>query len=177
MHAPTPGPAVQTRLSHVAASFRGKERVGTIPDDLSHHHRSKDEDANADLMAERWDGAVPGYGTREELIALRERSGTGRFARPIRSVFHRTDGGAVLAVETEYASWNHSGNNNNNLRLDPGLFRPPKDAATRCVHDDSGELSKSLEHRNTLHFNPLYYPRVGGGVNGGGIATKTRIKS
>ena len=163
VHAPTPGPAVQTRLSHVAASFRGKERVGTIPDDLQHHHRSKDEDANADLMAERWDGAVPGYGTREELIALRERSGIGRFARPIRSVFHRTDGGAVLAVETEYASWNHSGNNNNNLRLDPGLFRPPKDAATRCVHDDSGELSKSLEHRNTLHFNPLYYPRVGGG--------------
>ena len=164
VHAPTPGPAVQTRLSHVAASFRGKERVETIPDDLSHHHhRSKGEDANADLMAERWDGAVPGYGTREELIALRERSGTGRFARPIRSVFHRTDGGAVLAVETEYASWNHSSDNNNNLRLDPGLFRPPKDAATRCVHDDSGELSKSLEHRNTLHFNPLYYPRVGGG--------------
>ena len=102
-----------------------------------------------------------------ELIAVRERSDTGRFARPIRSVFHRTDGGAVLAVVTEYASWNHSGNNNNNLRLDPGLFRPPKDAATRCVHDDSGELSKSLEHRNTLHFNPLYYPRVGGGKQRG----------
>jgi len=47
------------------------------------------------------------------------------------------------------------------------LFRPPKDAATRCVHDDSGELSKSLEHRNTLHFNPLYYPRVGGGKRRG----------
>ena len=27
VHAQTPGPAVQTRLSHVASSFRGKERV------------------------------------------------------------------------------------------------------------------------------------------------------
>ena len=152
VHAQTPGPAVQTRLSHVAASFRGKERV---------------DDGR---VAERWDGAVPGYGTRETVVA--HRSADGKHHAPIRSVFHRTDGGAVITVVTTYLAWNHSNGgggggggggvyNRQNLKLDPALFRPPPRDV--CAPDVTGVLSKSLEHRNTLHFNPLHHPRVGGG--------------
>ena len=78
-------------------------------------------------------------------------------------MFHRTDGGAVITVVTTYLAWNHSNVYNNrrmNLKLDPTLFRPPP---RRCEPDVTGVLSKSLEHRNTLHFNPLHHPRVGGG--------------
>ena len=54
--------------------------------------------------------------------------------------------------------------NGQNLKLDPALFRPPP---RRCEPDVTGVLSKSLEHRNTLHFNPLHHPRVGGGEREG----------
>ena len=162
VHAQTPGPAVQTRLSHVAASFRGKERV---------------DDGR---VAERWDGAVPGYGTRETVVA--HRSADGKHHAPIRSVFHRTDGGAVITVVTTYLAWNHSNVYNNrrmNLKLDPTLFRPPP---RRCEPDVTGVLSKSLEHRNTLHFNPLHHPRVGGGkrrerANDSGDRKSNRVRS
>ena len=153
VHAQTPGPAVQTRLSHVASSFRGKERV--------HDGR----------VAERWDGAVPGYGTRETVVATR--SVDGKRHTPIRSIFHRTDGGAVITVVTKYLAWNDSSSgvgvnalyDGQNLKLDPALFRPPP--SDLCAPDATGVLSKSLEHRNTLHFNPLHHPRVMSGGGGG----------
>ena len=173
VHAQTPGPAVQTRLSHVAASFRGKERV----DDDG-------RDGRTQRWAERWDGTVPGYGTRETVVA--HRSTDGKHHTPIRSVFHRTDGGAdggaVITVVTTYLAWNHSNVYNNrrmNLKLDPTLFRPPP---RRCEPDVTGVLSKSLEHRNTLHFNPLHHPRVGGGkrrerANDSGERKSNRVRS
>ena len=151
VHAQTPGPAVQTRLSHVASSFRGKERV---------------DDGR---VAERWDGAVPGYGTRETVVFTR--SVDGKRHAPIRSIFHRTDGGAVITVVTEYLAWNGTSSgvggvngrsyDGHNLKLDAELFRPPP--TDLCAPDATGVLSKSLEHRNTLHFNPLHHPRVNGG--------------
>ena len=111
-------------------------------------------------------GTVPGYGTRETVVA--HRSTDGKHHTPIRSVFHRTDGGAVITVVTTYLAWNHSNVYNNrrmNLKLDPALFRPPP---RRCEPELTGVLSKSLEQRNTLHFNPLHHPRVGGGKGGRG---------
>jgi len=163
VHAQTPGPAVQTRLSHVASSFRGKERV--------HDGR----------VAERWDGAVPGYGTRETVVATR--SVDGKRHAPIRSIFHRTDGGAVITVVTKYLAWNGTVErgvgvnalyNGQNLKLDPALFRPPP--SDLCAPDATGVLSKSLEHRNTLHFNPLHHPRVTSG-GGGGRGRRGRAES
>ena len=60
--------------------------------------------------------------------------------------------------------------NRQNLKLDPALFRPPPQDI--CAPDVTGVLSKSLEHRNTLHFNPLHHPRVGGGD--GSVTTYNR---
>ena len=131
VHAQTPGPAVQTRLSHVAASFRGKERV---------------DDGR---VAERWDGAVPGYGTRETVVA--HRSADGKHHAPIRSVFHRTDGGAVITVVTTYLAWNHSNGggdvyNRQNLKLDPALFRPPPQDMRAGRHRRPEQVAGAQEH-------------------------------
>ena len=164
VHAPTPGPAVQTRLSHVAASFRGKERVGTIPDDLSSIIIDRKMKTPLPIS---WlsGGTAPCPATAPEKSSSRSANAPAPAVSPGRygPCFTGPTAARCSPWRPSTRAWNHSSNNNNNLRLDPGLFRPPKDAATRCVHDDSGELSKSLEHRNTLHFNPLYYPRVGGG--------------
>ena len=57
---------------------------------------------------------------------------------------------------TDYLKWSTGG------RMDPGLFRPPPGAAN-CVPDHTGELLVAMEHRNTLHFNPLHAPKLAEG--------------
>ena len=48
-----------------------------------------------------------------------------------------------------------------NQTLDPGLFRPPPDAKN-CKPFKDDKFLVGMEHRNTLHFNPLHVPKAGG---------------
>lgn len=109
------------------------------------------------IEVERWESRVPVYETREEVWSVRDPSG-GRFSRPIRDVFHRNDRGADITVVTDYLEWNTS-------RMDPGLFRPPPPTARCAPHPAGGDASVfvGMEHRNTLHFNPLHAPKLAEG--------------
>ena len=93
---------------------------------------------------ERWQNAVPAYGTLEELWVKR---GQGNAAWPVRERFYRDLGkGKEMVVDVDYLDFVPG-------RQDPQMFRPPPSG---CVPFPGEEFARALEHRNTLHFNPLH---------------------
>ena len=138
-------PRARSRLSQ-SATFRGKRMVRAVGGD-----RKDDGEA---FEVEHWESRVLVYHTREELWTQRDLSSGShaRFSTPVRDVFHRVDRGADITVVTDYLQWSTG-------RMDPALFRPPSSSA-QCKPGTSAETLVALEHRNTLHFNPLHAPRL-----------------
>mmetsp|Transcript_43932 Transcript_43932/g.139985 ORF Transcript_43932/g.139985 Transcript_43932/m.139985 type:complete len:298 (-) Transcript_43932:21-914(-) len=106
----------------------------------------EEEEVNGIPKVERWRSNVPVFTTAEELWVKR----SGRDFWPVREVSTRGAGREELQVQTEYRGFDTG-------RIDPDVFKAPP-PSMECIPFPGDQFDLAMQHRNTLHFNPVFIP-------------------